>query len=192
MAALLAISFVAFALVGRVGIAYFTTGNHGIRLADFRSDPIAAIAGAAFSLSFALSLIIVALDVTGVWLIEPIELAYLNEFACAFGLLGVALVVTAQVQMGDAWRIGVDPSETTTLVTNGLYGRSRNPIYFGLGMYWAGLSVLLPHPVIWIPAALCWASIEIIVRKVEEPYLLKLHGSQFQAYLERSNRYLIW
>jgi protein-S-isoprenylcysteine O-methyltransferase Ste14 len=31
--------------------------------------------------------------------------------------------------MGDSWRIGVDPQETTGLVTSGVFTRVRNPIF---------------------------------------------------------------
>lgn len=191
MAAFLATTFVAFALVGRVLIQYRATGNHGIRLADPRHDPVAATAGATFVLSFAVSLVIVVMDFIGVWQIPRLGSVYVNAAALLIGLAGVVLVVVAQLQMGKAWRIGVDPGEQTTLVTHGLYRRSRNPIYFGLSLYWAGLSMLLPHPVIWMLAGLCWLSIEAIVRLVEEPYLRKLHGSTFADYLARTNRYWI-
>jgi protein-S-isoprenylcysteine O-methyltransferase Ste14 len=192
MALILAISFVAFAIIGRVTLQYYTTGNHGIRLADPTADPIAAIAGATFFLSFTVSLIIVGLDFTQVWLIPRLQITYLNEAACLVGLAGIAIVVIAQLQMGSAWRIGVDPTEETKLVTHGLYKKSRNPIYFGLGLYWAGLAILLPHPVVWLLGILCWISIEFIVRGVEEPYLRRLHGRAFESYVLCSNRYLIW
>ena len=42
---------------------------------------------------------------------------------------GIAATVYAQVDMGDSWRIGVDPSETTTLVRTGVFGIVRNPIF---------------------------------------------------------------
>ena len=32
-------------------------------------------------------------------------------------------------EMGESWRIGVDPSETTTLVRTGVFGWVRNPIF---------------------------------------------------------------
>ena len=192
MAAILTITFVSFALIGRVLIQYLTTGNHGIRLADAKTDPVAALAGATFCLSFVVNLILVGLDYTLLWPIPRLDMAYVNEAACLIGLAGIALVVIAQLQMGSAWRIGVDPSERTKLVTYGLYKKSRNPIYFGIGLYWVGLSLLLPHPAIWISAALCWGSIEVIVRHVEEPYLSGVYGDDFARYVHQSNRYLIW
>lgn len=191
MAALLATAFVAFAIIGRVLIQYYMTGNHGIRVADPKADRVAALAGVTFIAAFIVSLTVVGLDYYGFWRVQRLELDYVNEFACAIGLLGIVLVVVAQFQMGSAWRIGVDPSEVTTLVTRGLFSKSRNPIYFGLGLYWLGLSVLLPHPIIWIPAVFCWVSIECIVRRVEEPHLRKLHSHEFDAYVRNTKRYWV-
>ena len=44
-------------------------------------------------------------------------------------VIGIAATVYAQLDMGDSWRIGVDPSETTTLVRTGVFGWVRNPIF---------------------------------------------------------------
>ena len=192
MAAILAISFVSFALIGRVIIQYRTTGNHGIRLADPILDPVAALAGGTFVLSFAAGLAVVALDFGAVWAVPRAGGAWFDGIALFTGLSGVLIIVIAQLQMGSAWRIGVDRSEVTHLVTRGLYRRSRNPIYFGVGLYWVGLSALMPHPIVWLAALLCWISIEVIVRKVEEPYLRALHGTEFAMYESASNRYRIW
>lgn len=60
MAALLSAAFFLLAVVGRVFIQLRRTGNHGIRFANPATDPIAAIADAISSLSFTLSIIVIA------------------------------------------------------------------------------------------------------------------------------------
>lgn len=40
-------------------------------------------------------------------------------------IAGITATVYAQLQMGDAWRIGVDEQETTTLVRTGVFGWVR-------------------------------------------------------------------
>jgi protein-S-isoprenylcysteine O-methyltransferase Ste14 len=42
--------------------------------------------------------------------------------------LGLAGSLLAQLAMGDSWRIGVDESEKTELVTAGPFAVVRNPI----------------------------------------------------------------
>ena len=193
MAVVLSATFLLLAVVGRVIIQIHQTGNHGIRFANPVTEPVAAIAGTAFLLSFSLSILFIALDYLGVWQLERLELvSNFSFFAVAIGFFGILITLTAQRQMRDEWRIGVDQKEETALVTHGLYSRSRNPIYFGIFLYWVGLAGTLPHPIILILGLVCWLSIEVIVRKVEEPYLRRLHGSEYEMYLEQTNRYLIF
>ena len=59
-----------------------------------------------------------------------------NENIKYIGLfvLAVSLVWTiiAQGHMKNSWRIGIDTETKTELVTTGLFGLSRNPIFFGM------------------------------------------------------------
>ena len=193
MAVVLSATFLLLAVVGRVIIQIQQTGNHGIRFANPVTEPVAAIAGTAFVLSFALSILLITLDYSGVWPLERLEIASdISIIAVAIGYFGIVIILIAQWQMRDEWRIGVDQNEKTALVTNGLYSRSRNPIYFGIFLYWIGLSGALPHPIIWFLGLVCWLCIEVIVREVEEPYLRTLHGANYERYFEQTNRYVIF
>ncbi len=193
MAVVLSATFLLLAVVGRVIIQIQQTGNHGIRFANPVTEPVAAIAGTAFVLSFALSILLITLDYSGVWPLERLEIASdISIIAVAIGYFGIVIILIAQWQMRDEWRIGVDQNEKTALVTNGLYSRSRNPIYFGIFLYWIGLSGALPHPIIWFLGLFCWLCIEVIVREVEEPYLRTLHGANYERYFEQTNRYVIF
>lgn len=193
MAVVLSVTFLLLAVVGRVIIHIQQTGNHGIRFANPVTEPVAAIAGTAFVLSFALSILLITLDYSGVWPLERLEIASdISIIAVAIGYFGIVIILIAQWQMRDEWRIGVDQNEKTALVTNGLYSRSRNPIYFGIFLYWIGLSGALPHPMILFLGLVCWLCIEVIVREVEEPYLRSLHGANYERYFEQTNRYVIF
>jgi hypothetical protein len=57
---------------------------------------------------------------------------------------GFALTVAAQLEMGDSWRIGVDPGERTGLVESGLFARVRNPIFSGTLLGSLGLMLAVP------------------------------------------------
>lgn len=52
-----------------------------------------------------------------------------HGFGAALGLVGIASTFVAQVHMGRSWRIGVDPSDHTELVTTGTFALVRNPIF---------------------------------------------------------------
>lgn len=104
--------------------------------------------------------------------------------------LGVLLTLVAQVEMGASWRIGVDASERTTLVTSGIFALVRNPIFSAMLLTTVGLAVAAPTP---LALALPWAllvGVEIQVRHVEEPYLIRVHGEPYLAWAARTGRFV--
>ena len=190
MAALLASTFFLCAIVGRMLIQFYYTRDHGVRFAHKSAPWIEIVPGTTFVASFAASLVLLALnELELISVAAPV--ANLQLPATALGILGIGVTVIAQIQMGRSWRIGVDQTENTQLITAGLYAKSRNPIYFGILLYWLSISALFPHPAMWGCAVVCWSSIELIVRKIEEPYLLRVHGDEFAAYCDRTFRYRI-
>ena len=189
MALTLIILFLVFSVVLRAAMQRFRTGDFGLRAAPLNAPLIEILPGTLFVLSFATALVLITLGELSH--VTPIT-KFSNTIEWLFftlGLTGVVITVVSQHQRGDSWRIGVDQTETTTLKTSGLYARSRNPIYFGILLFWIGLCGLFPHPLLWLCAVICWCCIEVIVRKIEEPYLRRLHGEQFDTYLENTNRY---
>ena len=97
----------------------------------------------------------------------------------AITVVGVIGTAYSQLAMGDSWRIGVDDSETTTLVRSGVFGLIRNPIYVGMFVLWLGTTLVTPNIVAITGYALLVASIELQVRLVEEPYLRRVHGESY-------------
>ena len=183
-------SFLITAVFLRIIIQYQRTGDSGIRAASTRAPVIEILPGVIFILTFCFALALVVLgylELISVLHNLPMVVQYVGFL---LGVTGIAIVVISQFQMGNSWRIGVDQKESTSLITHGLYANSRNPIYFGLLLFWIGLSVTFPHPLLWLSATMCWICIELIVRKIEEPYLIKEHGDAFQQYAFRTNRYL--
>ena len=192
MALTLIILFLVLAVVLRATMQRFRTGDLGLRAAPLDAPLIEILPGTLFVLSFASALILIALGelshVTPITRFSNI----LEWLFFALGVTGVVITVVSQHQMGDSWRIGVDQTEITKLKTKGLYARSRNPIYFGILLFWIGLSGTFLHPILWLCALVCWGCIEVIVRKIEEPYLYRRHGEIFKVYLSNTNRYLLF
>jgi protein-S-isoprenylcysteine O-methyltransferase Ste14 len=92
--------------------------------------------------------------------------------------------------MGSSWRIGVDQGERTDLVTRGLFRWSRNPIFLGMLMFWSGIAVMVPTLLTVAAAVIAFVGIEIQVRGVEEPYLLRNHGEAYREYASKTGRLL--
>jgi protein-S-isoprenylcysteine O-methyltransferase Ste14 len=113
-----------------------------------------------------------------------------NIFGIVLACLGIAMTVLAQFAMGDAWRVGVDMSERTKLVTNGPFSFARNPVYAAMIPAFAGISLLAPNVLTIAGAILLTVALELHVRLIEEPYLLRVHGERYAAYAARVGRFL--
>jgi protein-S-isoprenylcysteine O-methyltransferase Ste14 len=108
----------------------------------------------------------------------------------ALATVGMCGALYAQVAMGNSWRIGVDATERTELITSGIYSRVRNPIFSFMIVLGLGLLLLVPTSVSLLAVAFTAAGIEIQVRAVEEPYLRRAHGATYEAYCARVGRFI--
>lgn len=192
MALILFVSFISFAIILRILIQYYYIGNHGVRFASLKAPYIETVPGTIFVLTFIISGALILMNNFGVFAVYASLPLVVSIVSGLIGFAGITITVIAQIQMGRSWRIGVAQNEKTDLIVDGLYSKSRNPIYFGILLYWLAVVISFPHPVMWICASVCWICIELIVRKVEEPYLRRVHGHAFADYCRGSNRYLIW
>ena len=102
---------------------------------------------------------------------------------------GLALTLAAQLQMGASWRIGVNPAEKTGLVTGGPFAFARNPIFAGMIAAALGLALLVPNLLALLAVGVLIVGLEVQVRLVEEPYLVKQHGDSYLSWARRTGRF---
>jgi protein-S-isoprenylcysteine O-methyltransferase Ste14 len=107
-----------------------------------------------------------------------------------FMISGLLLTLAAQSGMGASWRIGVDASETTALVTTGIYSLVRNPIFTGMGLFGVGLVFVWPNFASVASLVLLVIGVELQVRFVEEPYLRRVHGERWVTWASRVGRFV--
>ncbi len=122
--------------------------------------------------------------------ISTLSAVWLQVAGIVVATVGIAATVYAQLEMGDSWRIGVDERETTTLVHTGSFGRVRNPIYTAMMTFCLGIALVTPNLLACAAVVLLVATIELQVRRVEEPYLLRTHGDAYRAYAARVGRFV--
>ena len=186
----LLIAYLALAFGVRVAVALRTTGSTGI--ASIRSAPPAeALGGGLFILGLAMGAATPPLALADV--LEPI--ASLDTTAAhilGFALAGIGIVGTfaAQMAMGASWRIGVDPSERTELVTTGVFSLCRNPIYTFMVLAWIGLALLVPTWLSLASIVVAIAAFEVQTRLVEEPHLIRTHGEPYLGWARRVGRFV--
>ena len=105
-------------------------------------------------------------------------------------IAGLLVTLAAQRAMGESWRIGVDPDERTELLTAGLFGRVRNPIFTSMLLFAAGSTLAVPTAVTLIGLLAAVAGVTAQVRLVEEPHLRRQHGPAYEAYARTTGRFL--
>ena len=175
----------------RTWLQFRRTGSSGFVGLSGRPGSVEWVGGVLFGLAVAIGFAAPLLQLAGV--VEP--LSQLDSSAghavgAILGVLGMIGVFAAQLAMGDAWRIGVDPDLRTELMTTGPFKIVRNPIYAAMLPMSLGIVLLVPNVVALIGFALFWLALELQTRAVEEPYLIAVHGETYTEYASRVGRFL--
>lgn len=83
------------------------------------------------------------------------------------------------------------PSQTTTLVTTGVYGVTRNPMYVGMLLILITFVLWLGAPSALVIVVTFFLSIDRFQIRAEEHVLGKKFGNNYQEYRGRVSRWLI-
>ena len=167
------------------------TGSTGFRGISGRLGSAEWFAGVGFVAALAAAVLAPVLQLVGA--VSPVAVLHaplIQTAGIVIAVVGIFATAYAQLDMGDSWRIGVDPSETTTLVRTGVFGWVRNPIFTAMMTFGFGIALVTPNPVAVAGFLLLVATIELQVRTVEEPYLLTVHGDAYRDYLANFGRFV--
>lgn len=183
------ILFAALAFGWRSWLQYRRTGSTGFKGISGRVGSAEWIGGVLLGVAFILATLAPVAALAG-W-------SDARELPNALTALGATLVVAgivgtlaAQLDMGASWRIGVDASERTALVSRGLFRVARNPIFTSMLFALAGEALLVPGLLSTTAFLAALVGLELQVRLVEEPYLLRTHGDSYRVYASRVGRFL--
>jgi protein-S-isoprenylcysteine O-methyltransferase Ste14 len=112
--------------------------------------------------------------------------AWIGVASCVAGLL---LFVSILMSFGRSFRIGIDTEQPDSLVTDGIFGFSRNPIYVAFAIILIGEFLIFPN---WFTLIYLVAATWLFHRQVlrEEDYLRHHYGTAYEDYCRRVRRYL--
>ena len=167
------------------------TGRSGWSGVARDAGAVARLGAALFAVALVVGLVGVITPVIGV--VQPVSLPAPGLFAWVGVLLavsGLVVVLVSQAQMGSSWRIGVDPAVRTDLVTGGVFGWMRNPVFTGMVGVQVGVAFMVPSWWSAAAAVLLVVAVQLQVRVVEEPYLRRVHGGSYRGYAARVGRFL--
>jgi protein-S-isoprenylcysteine O-methyltransferase Ste14 len=121
----------------------------------------------------------------------PPETAWLCWTAGAvFILAGVAIVIAGARNFSRAATPVPSNQPVRALVTNGLHGWSRNPIYVGMLVLYFGIGIAARSPWVLILALPLVTALRYGVIAREEKYLARRFGDAYRDYKARVPRWL--
>lgn len=165
-----------------------STGFHGLGGRPWSWE---WLGGVLFALAVLLGLLGPLLQLAGaIAPVAALDATVVHAAGLALAVTGISATLVAQHGMGASWRVGVDPQERTALVTGGVFAFVRNPIFTAMVTAALGLTLLAPNLVAMVGLAALVVAIEIQVRVIEEPYLLRWHREDYQRYTARVGRFL--
>lgn len=186
--------FAAFVLLAggvRIVIQRRRTGDAGIRQFAARPNTVqfwghygAAIGGLTTAVAAPIA------DLLGLAPLGFLDHPVTRGLGVVLAGLGILATFVAQLAMGASWRIGVDTTEKTTLVTDGPFRVVRNPVLTAMGIAFLGLTLMVPNLVAVTGFLIMLIGNQVQARLVEEPYLRQLHGAAYTDYASRVGRFL--
>lgn len=178
-------------IVARAALQYRRTGSSGLIGISAQPGSVEWLGGVLFALAIAAGVAAPILDLNGtVDTYEDLDTTAVRVAGIVLYTVGLAATLGAQLAMGASWRVGVDESERTELVTGGPFAVVRNPIYAGMIPSLAGIALIVPNPVSFGAVVLLLVALEIQTRLVEEPYLRRVHGDAYATYAARVGRFV--
>jgi protein-S-isoprenylcysteine O-methyltransferase Ste14 len=81
-------------------------------------------------------------------------------------------------------------SESTALVTDGIYRYTRNPMYLGMALILGGLAIRMGSVAVWLPVVFFVFIINRQFVRNEEIFLTAIYGDEFRNYCGKVRRWL--
>ena len=191
LAAAMLVVFLVLTLFVRVAIQLRRTGSTGLIGLRKGAGLLEWLSGLLFIGGMAMA--IVSLELVLQDSLDPIEsldVDGLHVIGIALAAAGGLAVFAAQLGMGASWRIGVSEDQGTDLVTTGWFTLVRNPIYAAMIVGWTGFALIVPTWLAFAAVVVIAIGLELQVRAVEEPYLMRTHGDEYARYASRVGRFV--
>ena len=78
------------------------------------------------------------------------------------------------------------------LITTGVYGIVRNPVYSAVLLVCTGAIFIVNNVVLFIVPIICWIYITVFLILTEEKWLVERYGQEYEEYCKKVNRCIPW
>lgn len=102
--------------------------------------------------------------------------------------LGCFIFIQAMVSMRTSWRVGIDKTTQTKLITHGVYKYSRNAAFVGFDFMFVGLFLMYPNWLTLIIFLVNLLAIHLLILQ-EETHLKAVFGDEYIMYCNKTPRY---
>jgi protein-S-isoprenylcysteine O-methyltransferase Ste14 len=183
-------------VAGFIGVGLIRTPrmrrSRGIRIARSRTGPRETTRN---RLSQAAALLLLVWIATPVFAFADYRLRPL-AFAAGGGLLaaGLWLFYRSHADLGESWSSELEVREAHRLVTEGLYGRVRHPMYAAFLLFALSGAIIIPNWVVGPSFLALWVSVLALRIGPEERMMVEEFGPEYEEYARRTKRLVpgIW
>jgi protein-S-isoprenylcysteine O-methyltransferase Ste14 len=191
LAAAMLVVFVVLTSFVRVAIQLRRTGSTGLIGLRRGAGPREWLSGILFLGGMAMAVVSLNLVLNDhLDPIDALDVDGLHVLGIALAALGGLSVFGAQLGMGESWRVGMSDDQGTDLVTGGWFSLCRNPIYTAMVVGWSGFALMVPTWLGLAAVVVIGLGLELQVRAVEEPHLMRVHGEEYRRYAARVGRFV--
>jgi protein-S-isoprenylcysteine O-methyltransferase Ste14 len=118
-----------------------------------------------------------------------LEWQFVKLIGAALLVCSLIMYILALISFGNSWRIGIDEKSPGNLVSRGIFGVTRNPIFLSLIVYASGAFLLSGRLILLVFAVLIAAGVQYQIVQ-EEKFLLSRYGKAYEDYCARTGRYI--
>lgn len=104
-------------------------------------------------------------------------------------ILATVIFLNSVLTMSDSWRVGVDSTSNSRLVTQGIYSWSRNPAFAAFMLLYLGCLLMFFHWGLFMISFLSALFFHLQIVLNEEPHLHSVYGEEYLKYTQRVQRY---
>lgn len=125
-------------------------------------------------------------------LYSPIKI----ELPFPYNLIGIIISLAGFVIMGKArdllkkYKTTFDIEASSALVEEGIFAKSRNPMYLGMTLFITGISILLENIICLSAPVIFFLIINFYYIPVEEKLLEEVFGERFSDYKKRVGKWI--
>lgn len=138
------------------------------------------------------SIVLITLFALALDYLKIMPIYTINPIKPIFVILGTILIIIGIV----FWLLAVIKSRidksirSNDLITSGIYGHVRHPIYAAFLYILTGIIVIYGNILLFILPLIFWAFLTIAMKKTEEAWLIDLYGDDYINYSKKVNGFI--